>query len=116
MIRLLIVEDEPIIAYDLADQLGAAGFDIIGIAASVQQGAMLSEACDLAVLDVNLGRGETSAPLAELLTGLGKPFVVLTAYTVDQLAPVFHDAPVLPKPVAMEPLVARLQALARPKD
>jgi DNA-binding response OmpR family regulator len=64
--RILIVEDEILIALDLAAALRDLGFDVIGPAATLAAGIALldSDAPDGALLDINLGRGETSYPLA----------------------------------------------------
>ena len=66
--RVLVVEDEPLIAFDVADHLRDAGFQVVGPVASVSAALKLLESvgCDLAVLDVNLGR-ETAAPIADAL-------------------------------------------------
>jgi DNA-binding response OmpR family regulator len=78
--RVLLVEDEVLVALDIAQQIAEAGFEVIGPATSVAKAvALIAErGCDLAVLDVNLGH-ETAEPIAERLRARGTPFVVLTA-------------------------------------
>ena len=63
---------------------------------------------DVAILDVNLG-GETSEPVARKLQESDKPFVVLSGYSTENKLPWFGDAPVLPKPLRMDDLVAALR-------
>jgi CheY-like chemotaxis protein len=70
--------------------------------------------CDVAVLDVNL-RGETVAPVAELLRQRGRPFVLLSGYDRSDLKTSFSDVPVLPKPFDAGELIAVLhQMVERP--
>ena len=108
--RVLIVEDEPLIAFDVADHLREAGFEIVGPAASVSAALKLlnSEGCDLAVLDVNLGR-ETAAPIADVMSAKSLPFVALSGYSSDQLPEIFRRAPLLTKPVDSKKLVQVLR-------
>ena len=110
MRRVLIVEDEVLIALDLAEQLEEAGFEVLGPAVSVAAALELikSIGCDSAVLDVNLGK-ETSEPVAQQLVTLGIPFIVLSGYSTIQHAPIFSSAPKLRKPAAIEELVALLR-------
>ncbi|MBO6640247.1 MAG: response regulator [Roseitalea sp.] len=97
---VLIVEDEPILAVGMEDDLRDLGYDVAGIARSVDEARNLvaDQPVDFAILDYNLG-DETSAPLAAALAASGKPFVYLTgrpdAVRADPLAP---DAPIYTKP------------------
>ncbi len=108
--RVLVVEDEPLIAFDVADHLRDAGFEVVGPAASVSAALRLveSQGCDLAVLDVNLGR-ETAAPIAEVLNTKSVPFIALSGYSSDQLPEIFQRAPLLTKPVDSKKLVSVLR-------
>lgn len=107
--RVLIVEDDPLLALDLADELLGAGLDVIGPAPTVSRALDLirDEACDAAVIDVHLGR-ELSTPVAQRLQDLGIQFVVLTGYSSEQLPPEFGSAPILSKPAPAHVLVAEL--------
>jgi DNA-binding response OmpR family regulator len=108
--RILVVEDEPLIAFDVADYLKAAGFEVVGPAASVSAALKLLESpgCDLAVLDVNLGR-ETATPIADALRAKSLPFIALSGYSSDQLPEGFRNSPMLTKPVDPRKLVAELR-------
>ncbi len=108
--RILLVEDEPLIAFDVADHLRRAGFEVVGPAASVSAALTLlnSQGCDVAVLDVNLGR-ETAAPIADALRTKSLPFVALSGYSGDQLPEIFQQAPTLTKPVDSKELVRVLR-------
>jgi DNA-binding response OmpR family regulator len=108
--HVLIVEDDPLIGFDLAVELEAAGFIVVGVAPTVDKALYLLERhhCDLAVLDVNLGQ-ETSAPIARALVAADVPFVAVTGYSVDQCPEEFATAPLLSKPFQTSRLVAALK-------
>ena len=107
--RVLVVEDEALLALDIAKQLTDAGLDVVGPAVSVAKALrLIAEAgCDVAVLDVNLG-SETAEPVARDLRARGTPFVVLSGYSSEQHPPGFHGAPLLSKPARPGDLVAML--------
>ena len=112
--RTLLVEDDPFIALDLAQQLNEAGFDVVGPASRSADALKLIAApgCDVAVLDVNLGV-ETSEAVAVKLTQLGVPFITLSGYSAEQHPPAFKAAPLLAKPVKFNLLVQELRRLPR---
>ena len=70
--RVLVLEDEPLIAMVLVDILEEAGCTVVGPAHDADQAAKLiaESEIDVAVLDVNLGSGHTSASIADCLEGL----------------------------------------------
>jgi DNA-binding response OmpR family regulator len=109
-IRVLVVEDEPIIALDIRQQLANAGFEVLGPATSVANALpfVAEPGCDVAVLNVNLGN-ETSEPIARKLRASGKPFVVLSGCSINDLPPSFNGAPFLAKPTPMAELVAAVR-------
>jgi DNA-binding response OmpR family regulator len=108
--RILVVEDEFMIGLDVSQQLACAGYDVIGLATSVRKALRLEPTCDdVAVPDVNLG-GETCDPVARKLRESGKPFVVLTGYSPDNLTSSFNDATILTKPASMADVVAAVRA------
>ena len=106
--RVLVVEDEFMIGLDVCQQLASAGYDVVGPATSVRKALRLEPTCDVAVLDVNLGR-ETCEPVARKLRESGKPFVVLTGYSPDNLRSSFGDATILTKPPMIDDLLAALR-------
>jgi DNA-binding response OmpR family regulator len=108
--RVLVVEDEPIVALDIRRQLANAGFEVLGPATSVASALpfVAEPGCDVAVLNVNLGN-ETSEPIARKLRASGKPFVVLSGWSMDDLPPPFNGSTFLTKPVLMAELVAAVR-------
>jgi DNA-binding response OmpR family regulator len=110
-VRVLVVEDEAIVAIDIADQLTEAGFQVVGPAPSVAKALKLieHEGCDVAVLDVNL-RDETAEPVARELRLRRTPFLFLSAVSRDQLPLGFNEETLLAKPARPAVLVAAVQA------
>ena len=115
-LRVLVVEDELLLAMDYEEILVDAGCTVIGPVAR-QAGALTlleRELPDAAVLDLNLA-GERSTRLAEALTARGVPFVVVSGYgEMTAREPVLAEAPQLEKPVNARILVRAIAALARP--
>ena len=111
--RVLVVEDDGLIAADMADVLINAGYDVVGPSGVVADALALLETvgCDIAVLDINLG-WDTSEAVACSLRDRGTPFLVVSGYTVLQSPAVFHDAPRLSKPVSDTTLILNVAKLA----
>jgi PAS domain S-box-containing protein len=115
-LRVLVAEDEALIATDAAEALRSLGCEVVGPAGTVEQAMALAEAAgrlDAAVLDVNLG-GQPSFPLATLLAGLGVPVVFATGYSKLPEGSGGAGAAVLRKPVAPADLAAALRAALGP--
>lgn len=112
--RVLVVEDEALIALELMETLNASGFAPFGPARSASEALALlaRERCDAAVLDVTLGH-ETAEPVARALYARRVPFVVASGYEQSQLAPELGLAPFLRKPVDAQALVRELKALLK---
>ncbi len=115
--RVLVVEDEALVAMLVAEELRGAGAEIVGPAPSVDDALRLVEAVaadggiSAAVLDINLG-GQHVAPLADRLAALGVPFLFATGYGENRDARGHDAAPVVEKPFDRERLVASVAALA----
>lgn len=79
--RVLVVEDEPVVAMCLEDILEDLGCVTVGPASRLAEGLALAEheAIDAAILDINLG-GERSTGIAEMLIARGVPFVFASGY------------------------------------
>ncbi|MBV9813244.1 MAG: response regulator [Acetobacteraceae bacterium] len=106
--RLLVVEDEYLVAMDLAAALRDRGAEVIGPVGSVSDAlALLAATADIdgAVLDINL-RGQNVFPIADALRHRGVPFVFATGYDPWTIPDSYADVPRLQKPV-------NTQALAR---
>src|SRR5512141_3198878 len=115
--RVLMVEDEMMVAWLLEDMLTDLGCAVIGPAGSVNQAlAMIeAEAIDVAVLDVNLN-GEMSYPIADALAARGVPFVFVTGYDKGRILDGYRVFPVLQKPFHRSELSDILAKLLTPKQ
>jgi CheY-like chemotaxis protein len=109
-LRVLVVEDEYLVALLLEEDLRSAGCIIVGphtsLAAATAAG--VSEPLDLAVLDVNLN-GEMVYPLADHLAGRGIPLVFLTGYGAGHFPERFRTAPRVSKPHDRAALIRELE-------
>lgn len=96
--RVLVVEDELLVAAMLEDMLTDLGAVVVGPAATIAKGLSLvaTEAVDAAVLDVNVG-GARIDPVAEALKARGIPAVFATGYGTEAL-PSAGPADIVEKP------------------
>jgi DNA-binding response OmpR family regulator len=112
--RVLIVEDEPLVAEDLRAVLVDAGFEIAGVAFRVARALTLIESvgCDAAIVDANLA-GVSAVPVAAALSARGLPFVVLSGYTREQLQSEFSGGFYIQKPYRLSELIEGLSSILR---
>ena len=100
-LRLLVVEDEALVAMALEDMLDSLGCVVVDVAGTVSRGVALAAdnalSLDGAILDINLG-GEKVYPVAEKLAARGVPFVFCTGYGLSGIAGDFAHVPTLAKP------------------
>ena len=114
--RILVVEDEAIVAMLVEDELIEAGATILGPAASIEEalrlidGAVSNGGVSAAVLDLKLD-GEWVSPVADRLAALGVPFLFATGYG-EGCDTGGHAAPVLRKPFDAAALITAVEALA----
>lgn len=117
-LRLLVVEDEAMVAMMLEDMLADLGCVVAGSAGDISRGLAFAAddalALDAAVLDINLG-GEKVFPVAERLVTRGVPFIFATGYGRDGLLGAFSHTPVLSKPFDHRALEAALISALRPQ-
>ena len=112
-LRLLVLEDEALMSMLIEDQVIELGFSVVGPAATVKQALALcaTEPIDGALLDVNLGGGQRSDPVADYLERRNVPFLFVTGYGQAGLDPRFAERAVLQKPFALPDLRRELNAL-----
>jgi len=113
--RVLIVEDEMLVALLIEDFLADLDCRSIGPFGSVATAlvAARTEDLDLAVLDVNLD-GERVYPVAEVLAERGIPFLFLSGYGEEAIPPDHPGWKVCAKPFKSEMLVRMLCSLLAP--
>lgn len=104
-LRLLLVEDEPLIAMMAEDLIEMIGHRVVATAATLDDArrAIVEGDFDAALLDVNLN-GDTSMPLATALRARNTPFAFTTGYGAGGIDREHADAPVLTKPYAIADL------------
>lgn len=116
--RVLIVEDEYLIADEMRQWLRQAGADIVGPVPDVEQALDLIDgsgsAVDAAVLDVNLGQGETAYPIADRLKEVGVPYLFATGDL--QLLDDYRSRPRLDKPISERELLRALDHLLKTRS
>jgi CheY-like chemotaxis protein len=97
--RILIVEDEFLLACSLEEDLRGFGYDVVGPFSSLAAAldAARREAVDAAILDVNLN-GTMVYPLADELVARGTPVMFLSGYGMAVIPDRFQAVPRLPKP------------------
>jgi CheY-like chemotaxis protein len=116
-LRVLLVEDEIMVALLLEDMLGELGHTVVGPVARLDKALEMarSEKFHLAFLDVNLD-GEQVYPVAEALAARGIPFVFVTGYGREGLRAPFGDRPTLQKPFRRHDLRELFAAVCRTKQ
>ena len=89
------------VAMLVEDLLTDLGCEVAGTASTAGEAEAMARAqrFDCALLDVNLGQGETSFLTAEILMARGLPFAFLTGYGLMGVRPDLRDKPILAKPV-----------------
>ncbi|MBA3897685.1 MAG: response regulator [Sphingomonadaceae bacterium] len=116
-LRVLIVEDEALIAMMAEDMLDGLGCAVAGVATSVGEAhaAIERDDFDAAMLDVNLN-GDTSMGVASALKASGRRFLFTTGYGSNGVSAEHADVPVLAKPYAIADLERALAAFANARS
>jgi DNA-binding response OmpR family regulator len=107
--RILVVEDEFLIALDIAGVLEQSGFGVVGPVGTVGEAleALDREVVHGALLDGQLA-GESVGRIAESLRAKGIPFAFVSGHGKERLPPAFRDVPLVPKPFTGGDLLAVL--------
>jgi CheY-like chemotaxis protein len=115
-LRILVVEDELIIALNLEDMLGSFGCEVVGPFAHITEAELAgrAERLDGALLDVNV-RGRLVYPVAEILLARGIPVLFCSGYSDTSIMPErFARVAQMSKPYAESSLrEAMIRAFAR---
>lgn len=110
--RVLVVEDEVLIAMEIEAALRDGGCEVLGPAGDTEEATRLigGEHCDAALLDANLNGRKVDA-IAAALTREGVPFAFITGYGADGLPKGFRDAMIIAKPFNKHQLLSALAVL-----
>jgi CheY-like chemotaxis protein len=97
--RVLVIEDEALVAALIENMLIENGCDVVGIACRLKDALEKAQSLsfDVAIVDINLN-GEQSLPVADLLAHRGAAFVLATGYGANGLSRPFPGVPILQKP------------------
>lgn len=97
--RILVVDDDSLLAFDLETFLEDEGCVVIGPAPSVDKALVLiaTDPPDAAILDLDLG-GQTSAPIADALAARNVGFLFISGHSQAMLPPTHANRQLLPKP------------------
>jgi DNA-binding response OmpR family regulator len=111
--RVLLIEDEYLIADDLNRALRHSGVVVIGPIGTLEAGlkAASSEPVDVAILDINL-RGEWSYPIVDELLARKIPVMLATGYDEEAIPPEFSQLPRVQKPYKSHDVLALLRRLS----
>ena len=112
--KILVVDDEALIAFEVAHAIQDLGYQVVGPALRLQEAVKVAqkEDFDAACLDVNLGRGETSEPIVRVLKDRGIPYLFVSAYSVTQIDFAEPDDKVVSKPISVTALGKVLTKIA----
>jgi CheY-like chemotaxis protein len=111
-VRILVIEDSPVVGPFVTDALGELGYDVVGPAPnfSTAREMIEGEAFDGALVDVFI-RGERAFPLCDLLERKGVPFILTSGYADWQIPEQWQDRPRLHKPYIIGQLEEALDSL-----
>jgi len=114
-VRVLVVEDEYLVAILIEEILESAGCIVAGPIPRLAEAldAAHHENCDAAVLDVNLA-GERIDPVADALCERNVPFLFVTGYGTNALPGEYIERPHLHKPFRMADLLSAVSSLMKP--
>ncbi|MBB2687850.1 UNVERIFIED_ORG: CheY-like chemotaxis protein [Rhizobium etli] len=104
-LKVLVVEDEGLVALMIEDMLEDLGCEVAASATRLTEACGLAATAqvDLAILDVNLA-GHPSFPVAEILRERGIPFLFSTGYGQNGLSDEFANQPLIGKPFSIKEL------------
>ena len=115
-VRVLVVEDEYLVAILIEEILQSAGCVVMGPVPRLPEAldAIDRESCDVAVLDVNLA-GERINPVADALSERNVPFLFVTGYGANSLPREYAQRPHICKPFRMAELLGALSSVVKPR-
>ena len=114
--RILVVEDEYMLADELRTELGDVGAIVLGPVGTLAQAIDLigqEESIDGAILDVNL-RGKMAYPAADLLLDRGVPFIFTTGYDASSIPGRFGRIACCEKPLSIAKVVRAIGRAMHP--
>ncbi len=109
---VLLVEDESLVAMEIADAVRELGHDVVGPISELHKAVTAAgdESLCCAILDINI-RGGPSYPVADMLLGRGVPILLLSGYFERSLPERLHGVTLLNKPFTCVQLTTEIRNL-----
>ncbi|MGH7011416.1 MAG: response regulator [Caulobacteraceae bacterium] len=117
-LRVLVVEDESLLAMLLEDMVTELGCRVVGPVGALSEALEIAKGSppfDCAILDIDL-HGVKAYPIADALAERAIPFIFTTGYGREHLAGRFEDVPFLQKPFQISQLRDAIERFYRPVD
>jgi DNA-binding response OmpR family regulator len=113
--RILVAEDEYLIARHMRTLLRRLGGDVVGPVPDLDRAIELArtERLAAAILDIKLADGRTAYPLADLLAERGVPFLFVSGYSPQDLPRRYRKVPLIVKPANLRIFHAAVEALLK---
>ena len=113
--RVLVVEDQPLIALEAKAGIEADGFEVVGPAHTLEHALFIArtEPLDAAVLDIDLGGGKMSYAVADILKARHIPFVFVSGFRAEAIHEAYRGYPVLSKPLRSSEIARALRELTQ---
>lgn len=111
-LRILIVEDEYLVAEEISETLRGVRIDVVGPVGMIQEAyeAVQDMSLDCAVMDINIGGG-ASFPLIDVLIQRSVPVLLMTGYDQEELPMKYRSLPLVQKPLLRGELARALGRL-----
>ena len=114
--RILLVEDEFLVAAEMCEEVGDLGLEVVGPFGSVEEAvaAIRATTIDAALVDINLG-GVWAYPIADELIARDVPFAFTTGYDRASIQDRYADVPRISKPVSARMLRDLIGTILEPR-
>jgi len=111
--RLMVLDDEMLVAMMLEDMLDDLGFDVVGPFGGLEAALepARTEPLDGAIIDLNLGQGQLSTPVADILRARGIPFLLATGYGANAQTDELGHSGLLAKPFSTGDVESALKTM-----
>ena len=111
-VRVLVVEDDPLMAMDLEDTLATAGAAVVGLCQTLDEAMARADVDDFAVAVLDFGLGShTASPVARRLVRRGVPFVLYTGKSSRDPSLAEWACPIVEKPASPRALVSAVRTV-----
>jgi DNA-binding response OmpR family regulator len=116
--RILVLDDEIFVGLEIGDLVESLGHEVVGPVTTIDdaRSAVARSAIDLGILDVNLGRGQTSEEVARRLHEAGVPVMFVTAADPGDIGYAQPDDPIIPKPLSRGAIAQAIGRLAERRN